>query len=482
VLASLFFYGWWNPAYLLLIGFSILFNYLIGAALATARGKGHGRWASMLLMLGVTIDLASIGYFKYSNFFIETVNDLTGTTYLLGAIILPVGISFFTFQQIAYLVDARRGETEEHSFLSYCLFVAFFPQLVAGPIVHHRDMLPQFAKANTFRLTIENLVVGGTIFCLGLFKKVVIADSFGPIATPIFAAADAGEQLYFFQAWEATLAFTFQIYFDFSGYSDMAIGLARLFGIKLPLNFNSPYRALNIIDFWRRWHMTLSRFLRDYVYIALGGNRAGPNRRYVNLMITMLLGGLWHGAAWTFLFWGGLHGVFLIINHAWRYFWRTPINRLWSHLVARSITFFSVALTWVLFRAETFEGALNVIRGMFNLPSRLQAWIGPFDPILRAIGFRFDGPAISTQDYISILWIGLCLTFLWIMPNTQQWMRRFKPALNYHLGARPIPDIPRLFRHLQWRPTPLTAAFIGVLFALSILSLSRVKEFLYFQF
>lgn len=485
VLASLFFYGWWNPPYLLLLGFSILFNYRMGIALVKAQGIGQGRWASALLVAGIAINLAIIGYFKYANFFIDTVNDLTGTAFHLGAIILPIGISFFTFQQITYLVDARRGETEEHSFLNYCLFVVFFPQLIAGPIVHHKEMLPQFAQLKTFRPAVQNIVIGGTIFCIGLFKKVVIADSFGLVATPIFAAADAGEPLHFFRAWEGTLAYTFQLYFDFSGYSDMAIGLGRLFGIKLPLNFNSPYQATSITEFWRRWHMTLSRFLRDYVYIPLGGNRYGTNRRYINLMITMLVGGLWHGAAWTFVFWGGLHGVFLVVNYAWRRLWRRPIDRWWSRLIARVITFFSVALAWVWFRAETFDGAIMIFKGMFNLPYTLQGRFGSLEPMLVSIGFRFDGPSISTHDYESILWLGFWLAFLWLIPNTQQWLGRFKPALNYDLASHPSGDNPRLLRlwpRLQWQPTPLIATVVGVMFAASVLGLSRVMEFLYFQF
>ena len=246
--------------------------------------------------LGVGLNLGTLGYFKYANFFVDSLNASIGTSLQLETIILPLAISFFTFQQIAYLVDTSRGETEEHHFLHYALFVTFFPQFIAGPIVHHKEMLPQFTRRQRLTPRARDLAVGSTIFVLGLLKKVVIADGISGYATPAFDAADLGVNLSMAAAWTATLAYTFQLYFDFSGYSDMAIGLARLFGIRLPLNFDAPYRSTSIIDFWHRWHMTLSRFLRDYVYIPLGGNRQGTRRRYVNVMATMLLGGLWHGA------------------------------------------------------------------------------------------------------------------------------------------------------------------------------------------
>ncbi|MCK4501442.1 MAG: MBOAT family protein, partial [Desulfuromonadales bacterium] len=261
--ASLFFYGWWNPAYLGLIITSMLFNYAVGISLG--KNDTSHRSTRLILALGVAANLALLGYFKYANFFVNTLNNITETTYHLETIILPLAISFFTFQQIAYLIDAWKGETREYSFLHYSLFVTFFPQLIAGPIVHHKEMLPQFAKDITYKFKHENISIGLTIFLLGLFKKVIIADSAAKYSTPIFDAAEDGMTLSFIEAWIGALSYTFQLYFDFSGYSDMAIGLARMFGIRLPLNFNSPYKANNIIDFWRHWHMTLSRFLRDYL-------------------------------------------------------------------------------------------------------------------------------------------------------------------------------------------------------------------------
>ena len=300
-------------------------------------------------------------------FFIDNVNHIFKLNLNIGVIILPLAISFFTFQQIAYLVDAYRGETREYNFLHYCLFVTFFPQLIAGPIVHHKEIMPQLTKEKIYSFCSENFNVGITIFILGLFKKVILADSVAVYATPVFEAASKNVSLTFVEAWGGALAFTCQLYFDFSGYSDMALGLGRMFGIRLPLNFNSPYKAVNIIEFWRRWHMTLSRFLKHYLYIPLGGSRKGKARRQANLLITMLLGGLWHGASWTFVVWGGLHGICLAINHAWhsiRRFMGHDIEKVsWQgRILSRTLTFFVVVVGWVFFKAESFYSAINVLK------------------------------------------------------------------------------------------------------------------------
>ena len=315
--ASLGFYAWWNPAFLPLLLASIACNYLVGLRLARPVIAAWSR--KTVLALSITANLGLLAYFKYANFLLDNLNLVIGTDYRLD-LVLPLGISFFTFTQIAFLVDAYQGKAKEYHPVDYCLFVTFFPHLIAGPVLHHQEMMPQFARAETYRPNPENIAVGIAIFSIGLVKKVLIADAMAAHATPVFEAAEQGATLSFFTAWEGALAYTFQLYFDFSGYSDMAIGLARLFGITLPANFDSPYRAVNIIDFWRRWHMTLSRFLRDYLYIRLGGNRKGPVRRYMNLFVTMLLGGLWHGAGWTYVVWGGLHGCYLIANHFCRRF------------------------------------------------------------------------------------------------------------------------------------------------------------------
>src|ERR1700751_717019 len=309
--ASLFFYGAWRPVYMLLLIASVAANFSLGLLMQDPlRRRAVG-------LVGVALNLALLCYFKYTNFIFDSVNVLTGVPLPFVNIVLPLGISFFTFQQIAYLVDVMRGARVERDIVSYLLFVSFFPHLIAGPLVHHAEMIPQFKRGRTGRSAVL-AARGLAIFAAGLFKKVVIADNLAQFVSPVFAHLDAGGSVTTSWAWLATLSYTLQIYFDFSGYSDMAIGLALLFGIRLPVNFRSPYKACSIIDFWRRWHITLSRFLRDYLYIPLGGNRAGNLRRYINVMITMLLGGLWHGANWTFLAWGAVHGGCLVANQLWR--------------------------------------------------------------------------------------------------------------------------------------------------------------------
>src|SRR5204863_1963369 len=374
----------------LLLGLA-LFNFLIARAMTAYRQTGRGDWVSILLTFGVVVDLAVLGYFKYTDFFIETANALFKTNFILQHILLPLGISFFTFQKIAYLVDASRGEVEEHDFLEYCFFVMFFPQLLAGPITHHSEIFPQTKGPWAFAVRPSNFTLGLTIFVIGLFKKVVLADNFAPYVSSVYESAAAGETLDFFTAWQGAIAFKFQLYFDFSGYSEMALGAARLFGIQLPLNFNSPLRALNVVDYWRRWHMTLSRWLRDYIYIPLGGSRCSTGRLYFNLMVTMALSGLWHGAAWHFVLWGSLQGGAMVMNHAWRSVWR-PINSWWSNTVARFVTFFGLTMLLVTHRAPSMDIALRVFGGMFNLPHSWHDALGPLAAGLGWIGVRFDGP------------------------------------------------------------------------------------------
>ncbi|WP_345992906.1 MBOAT family protein [Sulfurimonas sp. HSL-1716] len=355
VFASLFFYSWWNIVYLPLILSSMLFNYVIGNSLNENFKKAKVGKRS-LLMFGVVSNIALLGYFKYSDFFIENINLALHSSLSLLHLALPLAISFFTFQQIAYLVDSYRGETKEYDFLNYALFVTFFPQLIAGPIVHHAEMMPQFANKWNLAKNYKNIATGLFIFSIGLFKKVVIADSFAEIADKGF---DVLHVLSFTEAWATSLSYTFQLYFDFSGYTDMAIGAALLFNIVLPINFNSPYKALSIQDFWRRWHITLSRFLKDYIYIPLGGNRKGDFRTYVNLMATFTLGGIWHGAGWTFVFWGLLHGIALVVNHIWRSIgFRLPTVLAWF------LTFNFINVAWIFFRAKEWDDALKVLSGM----------------------------------------------------------------------------------------------------------------------
>src|SRR3954449_621493 len=352
-LASLIFYGAWKPVYLLVLLGSIGFNFWLGLKMEDpARRRSFGT-------LGVAANLALLCYFKYTNFLFDSFTALTGAPLPFVNVVLPLGISFFTFQQIAYLVDVMRGAKVERDIVSYALFVSFFPHLIAGPLVHHAEMIPQFKRGRTSRSAVL-AARGLAIFAAGLFKKVVIADNLAQFVSPVFAHLDAGGGVTTSWAWLATLAYSLQIYFDFSGYSDMAVGLALMFGIRLPVNFWSPYKATSIIEFWRRWHITLSRFLRDYLYIPLGGNRHGPIRRYVNLGIVMLLGGFWHGANWTFVVWGGAHGLMLGVNHAWRAiaFSRSPaLKRPWVGATAVLITFIAVTLAWVPFRSDNLADA-----------------------------------------------------------------------------------------------------------------------------
>ena len=356
LLASWFFYGWWNPNYLYLLLFSTAFNFWLGRELTQRQLSDKSR--RFMVTVGVGANLTVIGFFKYFDFFITSINHL-GTNIPLLHIVLPLAISFFTFQQIAYLVDAYRHQAKPYTWLEYAWFVAFFPQLVAGPIVHHGEMIGQFTDKKNHRIIPQHIAEGIFIFVLGLSKKVLLADTFAVWATHGF---DTAAVLTMPEAWLTSLSYTLQLYFDFSGYSDMAIGLALLFNFKLPINFYSPYKAVNIQDFWRRWHMTLSRFLRDYLYISLGGNRRGSIRTYGNLMITFVLGGLWHGAGWNFIFWGFLHGAAQGIQRCWQQLFK-PMPK-W---LAWFLTFQFVNIAWIFFRATSWADALKVLKAMFDL-------------------------------------------------------------------------------------------------------------------
>jgi D-alanyl-lipoteichoic acid acyltransferase DltB (MBOAT superfamily) len=487
-LASLFFYGWWDPKYLLLIIASFMFNFFVGRRLLAAASKG-------VLAFGVTVNLLVLAYYKYAGFLSFNIEWLTGVDIGLSHIILPLAISFHTFQQIAYLVDAYRGEARTDSFVNYALFVTFFPQLIAGPIVHHSEMLPQFKNRLIYRLNLDNLALGISIFVIGLAKKVILADGIAVYATPVFTAARAGADPTLFEAWGGALAYTFQLYFDFAGYSDMAIGLGLMFNIRIPINFNSPYKAVNITDFWRRWHITLSRFLRNYLYIPLGGNRRGPARRYANLMITMLLGGLWHGAGWTFVMWGGLHGMYLVINHAWQALRRRLGHDLsrstfLGRVAGRSITFLAVVVAWVYFRAESFDAANRILSGMIGLngvqlPSSYYGLFGPLAPALDALGWVFrdtDGFHFGGINQVVFLLALFGIAFL--LPNTQEWTRYVAPN-----AERPDAVEPSLLGRLaaalpRWRPTVVQGSLIGAVLCWCLLAAfaQTPSEFLYFQF
>ena len=353
VMVSLFFYGWWDYRYVPLLCCSIVVNYLVGRKLEKYREKS---W----LILGIIFNVLLLGYYKYTDFFLTTCNEICGEeVFSMLHIVLPLGISFFTFTQTAYLVDAYRGEARNFSFLTYCEFVTIFPHLIAGPIINHKTMIPQFVAEETFKINNRNLALGITIFAMGLAKKVLIADRIAPWVNEIFNHAD---KLSFLQAWLGAIGYTFQLYFDFSGYSEMAIGLGLMINLRLPLNFNSPYQARNIIDFWRRWHMTLGEWVKNYLYIPMGGNRCGELKKMRNLFASMLIIGIWHGAGWNFVLWGALHGVYLMINHGWR-----KLNLKIPVFISWGGTVLCVVVAWVLFRANSVGNAWQVLLSMSDV-------------------------------------------------------------------------------------------------------------------
>ena len=481
--ASLFFYGWWDYRYVGLLVLSIVFNFAAGRMIARQRERSKPGRAKLVLTGGIVCDLALLFYFKYTDFFISSVNHAFHAEVPLLNLVLPLGISFFTFTQIAFLVDTYRGEAKEYDPVHYLFFVTNYPHLIAGPILHHKEIMPQFESPACYRINWEDLAVGLTIFTIGLAKKVLIADDIGRYVAPVF---DGTANPHMFLAWGAALAYTFQLYFDFSGYSDMAIGLARMLGIKFPLNFDSPYKAQNIVEFWRRWHMTLSRFLRDYLYIPLGGNRSGSMRRYVNLFVTMVLGGLWHGAGWTFVVWGALHGVYLVINHLWQGLVGAKSAasesrpRFWAWL----LTFVAVVVGWVFFRAKSIDVAVDILRGMAGLNGVVlppqwfkSAFMSPIRDALSASGVQFPTMKFTAYHQLSLTFALLLAVKL--APNTQQILQRFVPTNDQ-------------FRRLDgtlarwtWRPNLAWLLGIAVIFGWALLDIPRgdkVSEFLYFQF
>ncbi len=433
--ASLVFYGWDRPQRLLpiLLG-SVAFNYAVAWLMAR---RPHRTW----LVLGVAGNLGLLGWFKYAGFVAANL-AAAGLPVPALRIALPIGISFFTFTQIAFLVDTHRGRARPGHPLDYTLFVTFFPHLVAGPILHHAAVMPQFARPGAFRAHLPSVALGLSWFAAGLFKKVMLADGVAGTADAAFAAASQAAPLAMADAWLGVLAYALQLYFDFSGYSDMAIGLALLVGITFPLNFFSPYQAPSLIEFWRRWHMTLSGFLRDYLYIPLGGSRCGTPRRLLNLVLTMLLGGLWHGAAWGFVVWGGLHGVGLAANHLWRAAAVRRGLRL-PPLAGQAATLLLVVLAWVPFRADTLTTAVRLWHAML-LP-------GAGSPAASAAGWA----PVTVLAAVALL-----------APNTAQLFGRAPGA------AR-----------LAWRPTAAAAVALGAGLGLAVAgTIAQPSAFLYFRF
>ena len=472
-LASVFFYGWWSPQFIWLLLGSICFNYCAGYALSRATDKKK----KIVLVLAISANLVCLGFFKYANFFITNIDSLGANIGLLD-IILPIGISFYTFTQIAFLVDAYRGIAREYNFVHYLLFVTWFPHLIAGPVLHHSQMMPQFANPQTFKPNLESMSVGLTFFAVGLFKKVVLADQLASFANPLFDLSGTDSSPMLISAWAGGLAYTLQLYFDFSGYSDMAIGISRIFNIKLPLNFNSPYKAENIIEFWRRWHMTLSHFLRDYLYFSLGGNRKGPARTQINLLVTMLLGGLWHGAGWTFVLWGALHGLYLVTNHAWQNFSKRFVkeNGRLTQYFSVCLTFVLVVFAWIPFRAPDISTTLTIWKGMIGLNGiTLHPSFLGFIPENVAPGVIFKGfvPELQVNTVSLFQWITFGLFIIWVMPNTQQILSNYAPAWDKVAPGKYI---------VNWQPTKKFGFITGVIFAVAVLLFQKNSPFLYFQF
>jgi len=428
-MASLFFYGYWNWSYLLLLLGSVSLNYLIGNYLQAQQGERD----KTVLIAGVVFNIGLLAFFKYFNFFLENLNIAFALNLSTWDILLPLAISFFTFQQIAYLVDSWTGKAKNYDFQSYLLFVSFFPQLVAGPIVHHSQIMPQFRLLGGNTPNWKNILTGAHIFFIGLFKKVVIADTCATWADRGFANASS---LDFLSSWVTALSYTFQLYYDFSGYTDMAIGAALLLNITLPINFNSPYKALSIRDFWSRWHITLSSFLRDYVYIPMGGNRTGRLRTYTNLFLTFIIGGIWHGAGWTYLIWGGLHGLGIVVHRLWSGLY-APSGRELPKAIAWLITFVFVVVCWVFFRADSLHDAFDILSGMmgiqgFILPSfmaKKMAFLSEFGIQFGGI-FKYIAPVRNDIILMSVVLLALLVISV-VCKNSTQFKETFKPTRTY---------------------------------------------------
>jgi len=451
--ASLGFLSLWNLHFSLVLLASVVINFLCGTSLSRVAQKG-GKNKRIIFVLAIVFNILYLGFFKYSNFFVENINAVFATEMPRLSLLLPLGISFYTFMQIAWLTDIYRRGGYRYDFLNYCLYVTFFPYVISGPIAYHSEIIPQFKSGNVGIFNLANVCRGLFIFSMGLFKKAAIADALAVIADGGFAATG---NLTFTEAWLTSLSYTMQLYFDFSGYTDMAIGVALIFNIELPANFNSPYKSLDIREFWRRWHITLSRFLRDYIYIPLGGNRAGEMRLYVNLLLTFLIGGLWHGAAWTFVFWGFLHGAALCLHRLWM---KTGLSL--PKIPAWLITFNFLNAAWVFFRASSIGDALRILKGMAGLNGVL---VSPnlagsaFWQKMTALGVQFGHwrahlPEVEPMEYF------LCILLIPVV--------LFLKNSNYYLG--------------QFVPTWKNATWTALMLTLGLLLLNRTSSFLYFNF
>jgi alginate O-acetyltransferase complex protein AlgI len=494
ILTSLIFYGWWRPLNILIIGPSIIINYLLSSFLLRLSERGDQPGLSRAVLLaGILFNVAFLGFFKYADFVYGAINDAFGANFILLHIILPLGISFITFQKIAFLIDVQAGRVKTFTFREYCTFVLFFPQLIAGPIVHYREMMPQFATA-TFRFDKENFAVGLTLLFFGLFKKGVLADNIAPLVTPIYEHSAAAGHTPLALAWLAAVGFTLQVYFDFSGYTDMALGLGRFFGIKLPPNFNSPLKASSIIDFWLNWHMTLTRFLTAYIYnpmvlsltrrrIVKGrpgfASRNPPLGAFVSLLMvplitTMFIAGLWHGAGYGFIIFGIVHGVYLVINHGWRVYaahrWRgRAAYARTMKPVGWVLTFVAVIVGMLFFRATTVRSAVDLVKGVFGL-----------NGLSMPHGAAAIASTYGTDIEKAVMWVAILLFIALICPNTLQILAPYEPAL----GVKPASTAPIIgkLRIPAWGPSLPWAVAISVIAAVAIFSTGGPSEFLYWQF
>jgi len=478
--ASFVFYGAWKISALPLLCGSILFNFWVGEFLV--RWKDQPR-ARLLMIIGVLCNLGLLGYYKYAGFTVGILQAITQRSFVMPQIILPLAISFFTFTQIAYIIDVYRDHTRHYRFWDYVLFVVMFPHLIAGPIVRHWEIIPQYA-GKEMRPSLADLHAGTILFLMGLFKKVLIADPLAVNANAIYDAAATGVTPTFFDGWFGTLCYALQLYFDFSGYSDMAIGLARMFGIRFPCNFNSPYRSLSISEFWSRWHITLTRFLREYVYFPLGGNRAGEVAHLRNIMAVMLLSGLWHGAGWTFVCWGGLHGIYLVIASLWKKVREDSPLAFFQGMAYRrlcgSLTFLAVLLAWVLFRAKDFPTAGRIYASMsgiqgITVPYKVGEAKLAIGKITSLLGGVIVPDTIGGISYrFTILWVLALLLVVWVCPNSQQLLARFQPILEE--VKTPFPWQPRF---------GILAGLLfgtGLFFVFRSFFAAQESPFLYFNF
>jgi len=451
--ASLVFYSWWNVKYLPLILLSILFNYTVGCLLAEHDSlKKQIVSKKGIFIFGLVGNIVFLSYFKYMDFFIGNMNALFATNLPLLQIILPLGISFFTITQIAFLVDCYEGLVEDRKLLSYSLFVTFFPHLLAGPILHHKEMMPQFEAVRNKVLNYKNLSHGLFLFFIGLFKKVIIADE---LSKTVKIGFDTAPSLNMVEAWAVSLSYTLQLYFDFSGYSDMAIGVGLLFNIVLPVNFNSPYKATTIIDFWKRWHMSLTNFITTYLYspIMRSFRKITFAKSMLATFLAMFIAGIWHGAGWTFILWGALHGAALVINHLWKRR-KLPMPRPLGWL----LTFGFVNSSFVLFRAKNLEDAGKVLKGMIGLNGVLPATHPnfAFADLGRGQFWKLLMARINGSD--SILWtLIVIMIFTMTCKNSIQLENNFKPS---------------------WK----TLVFVVVISFYTLINMNKVSEFLYFQF